>query len=142
MDSPDFTSSDKVLAVEDSVSIYPSAAAAQAEYAAMASAKTTGCLNSVAGPALQSNVQRRAIAGTTVGTVTFTSLPVSAAAQRVTGFNVAIPLARSGRALTITSTEVDFVQGAQLQQVTFDGNGTAFPVQLEEQLLVAAEGTH
>ncbi len=34
------------------------------------------------------------------------------------------------------------MQGAQLQQVTFDGNGTACPVQLEEQLLVAAEGTH
>ena len=40
VDSPDFTSSDKVLAVEDGVSIYPSAAAAQAEYAAMASTKT------------------------------------------------------------------------------------------------------
>lgn len=142
VDSPDFTSSDKVLAVEDGVSIYPSAAAAQAEYAAMASTKTIPCMNSVAGPALQSNMQRRASAGTTVGTVTFTSLPAGAAARHVTGFSVAIPLVRSGRELTITSTEVDFVQGARLQQVTFDGNGTAFPVALEEQLLAAAERTH
>ena len=87
-------------------------------------------------------MQRRASAGTTVGTVTFTSLPAGAAARHVTGFSVAIPLVRSGRELTITSTEVDFVQGARLQQVTFDGNGTAFPVALEEQLLAAAGRTH
>ena len=39
--SPDFSSADKVDAVEDSVSVYPSAAQAQSEFAAMAGSKTT-----------------------------------------------------------------------------------------------------
>jgi hypothetical protein len=44
--------------------------------------------------------------------------------------------------LTVTSTQVDFVSGALLHQVTFNGNGAAFPAPLEEQLLAAAQARH
>src|ERR1019366_4238530 len=54
-------------AVEDSVSVYASAAQAQTEYAALASSKTTGCMNSVASSALQENMQKEAGSTTTVG---------------------------------------------------------------------------
>ena len=37
---------------------------------------------------------------------------------------------------------VDFVSGALLHQVTFNGNGAAFPAPLEEQLLAAAQARH
>ena len=37
--------------------------------------------------------------------------------------------------LTVTSTQVDFVSGSLLHQVTFNGNGAAFPAVLEEELL-------
>ena len=37
---------------------------------------------------------------------------------------------------------LDFASGALLHQVTFNGNGTAFPAQLEEQLLTTAEARH
>jgi hypothetical protein len=142
VNSPDFTSADQVDAVEDSVSVYPSAAQAQAEYAALASSKTTGCMNSVASLALQKNMQKEAGSTTTVGVVSFAGLPAAAAALHMTGFTVSIPIARGGRVLTVTSTQVDFVSGALLHQVTFNGNGAAFPAPLEEQLLAAAQARH
>ena len=133
--SPDFSSADKVDAVEDSVSVYPSAAQAQAEFAAMAGSKTTECMNSVASPALQRSMQQQAGTTTTVGVVSFAGLPAGAAAQDLAGFTVTIPIARGGRVLTVTSTQVDFVSGSLLHQVTFNGNGAAFPAVLEEELL-------
>jgi hypothetical protein len=142
VNSPDFTSADQVDAVEDSVSVYRSAAQAQAEYTALANAKTTGCMNSVASRALQLNMQKEAGSTTTVGVVSFAGLPAGAAALHMTGFNVSIPIARGGRVLTVTSTQVDFVSGALLHQVTFNGNGAAFPPVLEEQLLAAAQARH
>ena len=142
VNSPDFTSADQVDAVEDSVSVYPSAAQAQAEYTALASSKTTGCMNSVASLALQKNMQKEAGSTTTVGVVSFAGLPAAAAALHMTGFTVSIPIARGGRVLTVTSTQVDFVSGALLHQVTFNGNGAAFPAPLEEQLLATAQARH
>ncbi len=135
VDSPDFTSANQVFAVEDSVSVFPTKAVARAEYAAMASDRTAGCMNRVAAPALQSSMQHEAGSGTTVGGITFAALPAAAAAQHVAGFTVTIPIARGGRVLTVTSTQADFVVGPLLHQVTFNGNGTAFPGQLEEQVL-------
>jgi hypothetical protein len=129
-------------AVEDSVSVYASAAQAQTEYAALASSKTTGCMNSVASSALQENMQKEAGSTTTVGVVSFAGLPAGAAALHLTGFTVTIPIARSGRVLTVTSSQVDFVSGALLHQVTFNGNGAAFPAPLEEQLLTTVEVRH
>ena len=124
--SPDFSSADKVDAVEDSVSVYPSAADAQAEFAAMAGSKTTACMNRVASPTLQKSMQQEAGSTTTVGVVSFAGLPAGAAAQNLAGFTVTIPIARGGRVLTVTSTQVDFVSGPLLHQVTFNGNGAAF----------------
>ena len=142
VNSPDFTSADQVDAVEDSVSVYPSVAQAKAEYAALSSTKTTGCMNRVASVALQKNMQKEAGTTTTVGVVSFADLPAAAAALHLTGFTVTIPIARGGRVLTVTSTQVDFVSGALVHQMTFNGNGTAFPAPLEEQLLATAQARH
>jgi hypothetical protein len=142
VDSPDFTSSDKVYAIEDSVSVFPSASVANAEYAAMADSRTVGCMNKDAGSTLQSTMQQAAGSGTTVGGVTFTALPAAAAADHLAGFSVIIPIARSGRVLMVMSTQVDFVSGALVHQITFNGNGAAFPAQLEEEVLSAAQARH
>jgi hypothetical protein len=142
VNSPDFTSADEVDAVEDSVSVYASAAQAKAEYAALASSRTTGCMHSVISPVLQKNMQKEAGSTTTVGVVNFAGLPAGAAALHLTGFIVTIPIARGGRVLTVTSTQVDFVAGTLLHQVTFNGNGAAFPAPLEEQLLTTVEARH
>ncbi len=142
VDSPDFTSADKVYAIEDTVSVFPSSSVAGAEYAAMADARTVSCMNKVAGPTLRSTMQKDAGSGTTVGTVSFTALPAGATADHLAGFTVSIPIARGGRLLMVTSTQVDFVDGVLVHQVTFNGNGTAFPAQLEEEVLTAAAARH
>jgi hypothetical protein len=142
VNSADFTSTDQVDAVEDSVSVYPSATQAQAEYAALAGSKTTGCMNHVASLALQKNMQKEAGRTTTVGVVSFAGLPAGAAALHLTGFTVTIPIARGGRVLTVTSTQVDFISGALLHQMTFNGNGTAFPAVLEEQIISTVQARH
>ena len=99
-------------------------------------------MNSVASSVLQKNIQTEAGSTTTVGVVTFAGLPTAAAALHMSGFTVSIPIASGGRVLTVTSTQVDFVSGALLHQVTFDGNGAAFPAPLEEQLLAAVQARH
>jgi hypothetical protein len=138
--SPGFTSADKTLAVEDTVSVFGSAAQARAQFAAMANAKTPRCMNSLGSAALASTVQSEAGANATVGTVTITGLKAAQLGRNETGFTVTVPLYSGGRQLTITSTEVDFVSGRLSQQITFNGNGAAFPATLERQLLGSARG--
>ncbi len=139
VESPDFTSVNKELAFEDSVSVYPSAGAAQTEYASMAGTRTAQCMNAVAGATLEASMQGAAPSGTTIGRVSFSALPAGASARHETGFTVSIPVAAGGRVLAITSTQVDFVRGALLHQITFNGNGTTFPPTLEIELLTTAQ---
>ncbi len=140
--SPDFTSANRQLAVEDTVSVYPSAPSARAGYSALASARTPGCMDAVGGAALRQSIEQQAGTGTTVGTVAFAALPATAHAAHQAGFSVTIPLVSDGRELLITSTQIDVVEGTQVRQLTFNGNGTVFPALLEEQLVEAALARH
>ncbi len=140
--SPSFTSADRTLSVVDSTSAFGSAAQAEADYAAMADAKTPACMDTLGSTALRDSIQTRAGTGATVGAVAITALPEAWHAAHVTGFTVTIPLISGGRLLTITSTEVAFAKGAQVRQLTFNGNGRAFPALLEARLVQAAEHGH
>jgi hypothetical protein len=68
------------------------------------------------------DMQEEAGRTTTVGVVSFAGLPAGAAALHLTVCTVTIPIARGGRARTVTSSQVDFVSGALLHQLTFNGN--------------------
>ncbi len=96
-------------------------------------------MNAVAGPTLEASMQHAARTGMAIGRVTFRALPAGASAQHETGFTVSIPVAAGGRLLVITSTQVDFVRDALVQQITFNGNGTIFPAPLEVELLTIAQ---
>ncbi len=140
--SPAFSSADKTLTVQDSVSAYGTAAQARADYAALSNPKTPACMNAIGSAALQASIQQRAGSGATVGTVTIAGLPAAWHAEHVSGFTVTIPLVSGGRQLTITSTEVAFVRGAVVHQVTFNGNGTAFPGLLQARLVETVQHRH
>ncbi len=142
INGPGFTSADHVFAVEDSVSVYRSAAQARAGYAAMADAKTPACMNTVGGAALRSGIQREAGSNATVGNVTIAGLQTATRPANSAGFTVTIPLVSGGRVLTITSTQIALLDGPLVQELTFNGNGTAFPTQLEQQLVAAARHRH
>ena len=140
--SPDFSSADKTLTVQDSVSEYPTASQARADFAAMSNPETPRCMNAIGSTALQSGIQQRAGSGAVVGTVTIAALPAAWHTEHVSGFTVTIPLVSGGHQLTITSTEVAFVRGAEVHQVTFDGNGPPFPGLLEAGLVQRAQHRH
>jgi len=143
VNSPDFSSADKTLGVQDSVSLYPTAAQARAQFRAMGDAKTPGCMDALGGGALEETIQREAGSGTAVGTVSIAGLSsavVGPNRTHETGFTVTIPLTAGGQTLTITSTQIDFVAGRVEQQITCNGNGVAFPPTLQAQLVLTALG--
>jgi hypothetical protein len=136
--SPDYTSSDKKYAVEDIVSSYATAAQAKAVSKALANTKTPGCMNSIGSAALQQTIQHEAGSGATVGTITISPFPAGALSKGQSGFVVTIPISTGGQSLTISSAQIDFAKGKLSQQLTFNGNGSAFPSLLELHLIKTA----
>lgn len=137
--SPSYGSADHTAAVEDSVSVYPSAADARAVFQAMANGKTPSCMNQIGGQALRASVQNQAGSGATVGNVSIAALAPGSYLRGQTGYTVTIPLASRGRQLTIISTAIQFVHGRFVHQLTFNGNGVAFPALLQVHLTQLAE---
>ena len=137
--SPSYGSADHTAAVEDSVSVYPTAADARAAFQAMANGKTPSCMNQIGGQALRASVQNQAGSGATVGNVSIAALAPGSYLRGQTGYTVTIPLASGGRQLTIISTAIQFVHGRFVHQLTFNGNGVAFPALLQVHLTQLAE---
>ena len=137
--SPDYTSSDQTLAMEDAISLYPTATEAQQAYTALDSTKTPRCMNRIGSEALRASVQNEAGSNATVGTVTIAPLAPGSYEAHETGYTVTIPLDSQGRQLTITSTLIDFVHGRFNEQLTFNGNGATFPPLLEVHLIRVAK---
>ena len=137
--SPSYGSADHTAAVEDSVSVYPTAADARAAFESMANGKTPGCMNRIGSQALRASVQNQAGSGATVGAVSIAALAPGSYLRGQTGYTVTIPLVSSDRQLTITSTAIQFVRGRFVHQLTFNGNGVAFPALLQVHLTQLAE---
>ncbi|HWF14978.1 MAG TPA: hypothetical protein VG244_02235 [Acidimicrobiales bacterium] len=136
----EYTSGDHTLAVEDSISVYATAAQAKAAWKAMANPKTPTCMNRIGSQALRTSVQNEAGSGATVGSVHIAGLAKGTYEAGQTGYSVSIPLVSGGRQLTITSTEIEFVRGRFDHQLTFNGNGVTFPPLLEVHLVRQVEG--
>lgn len=139
LSSPSFGSADHTAAVEDSVSVYPTAADAKAAFGAMANGKTPGCMNRVGSQALRASVQNEAGSNATVGDISIAKLAPGSYLPGQTGYTVTIPLTSGDRQLTITSTAIEFVRGRFVHQLTFNGNGVMFPTLLQVHLTQLAE---
>jgi hypothetical protein len=137
--SPSYGSADHTAAVEDSVSVYPTAADARAAFKSMANGRTPGCMNRIGSQALRASVQNQAGSGATVGNVTISPLAAGSYLPGQTGYTVTIPLVSGGRQLTISSTAIEFVRGRFVHQLTFNGNGTTFPALLQVHLTQLAQ---
>jgi hypothetical protein len=135
----EYTSPDKTMAAEDSISVYPTAAEGRAVWQHLASAKTPTCMNRIGSAALRASVQQEAGSGATVGTVTIAALAPGTYEAGQTGYTVTIPLVSDGRQLTIISTEITFVHGRYVHQVTFNGNGVQFTPLLQVHLVRQVE---
>ncbi len=137
--SPSYTSADHTAAVEDSVLVYPTAGDARGAFQAMANGRTPSCMNRIGSQALRASVQNEAGSGATVGTVSIAALTPGSYLRGQTGYTVTIPLLSGDRQLTISSTAIQFVHGRFVHQLTFNGNGVAFPALLQVHLTQLAE---
>ena len=85
--SPSYGSTDHTAAVEDSVSVYPTAADARAAFLAMANGKTPSCMNRIGSQALRESVQSEAGSGATVGAVSIAALGPRVVPARADGLH-------------------------------------------------------
>jgi hypothetical protein len=136
--SPYFSNSTGQLEVQDSVSVFPSAKNAQAEYRAMANPKTPGCLNEIFNtPAIKSQLAGSGSKGATVGHVSVARL-AGALPSGVVGFTVKLPITTQGVKVTALLTTVVLVRGTLGQQIVFNSYGSAFPTSLATRLTQVA----
>ena len=135
VNSPDFSSKDQSLEVDDVVSEFSSVADAKAQFGAMSNPKTAECLNQLA-TSDKSFFIGTVPTGTTVGTITVTpgpSIPGTASFVQHT------PIDTQGISVTVTKTEVVFVHGRLGQLLVFLGYGPTFPASLERHLITVAQ---
>jgi hypothetical protein len=136
--SPDFTSKDQLLLVGDSVQVYRSSKAAQADFSSLANAKTPSCMTAdLNGPG---KAEFDAQMGGGVGNVTVTRTPASDYAPHSTNFTMFLPVTIKGVTVNAELIVVDYVKGREEQTVVFSAFQSTFPTSLARHLTMVADG--
>jgi hypothetical protein len=138
--SPDFDSKDQLLSVGDSVQVYPSSKAAQADFSSLANAKTPSCMTSVLNGPGKTEFDAQIGGGTGVGNVTVTRTPESDYASHTTNFTMYFPVTTKGVTVNIELALVDYVKGREEQSVVLSAFQSNFPTSLARQLTTVADG--
>jgi hypothetical protein len=137
VNSPNFTSKDQTLEVDDNVSIFHSSKVANTQYAAISNAKTPACMASLMNGSFKSQIVSGAPKGTSVGTISV----VHAASQKgTTAFAVGASITSGGVTLKLNMIMVFFIKGQLGEQVTYYGYGIVFPASLASHLTSVAVG--
>jgi hypothetical protein len=133
--SPTFVNNDATLTVEDSVSVFPSVNSANAEYAAVASAKLPACMASVT-RSVDSAVDPK---GTKIGNATVTAINPAIYGKNTAGLTTTVFAAHRPNSLFGESAGVYFVKGRFAEYLAFSGFGAAIPAALARHLTSVAE---
>jgi hypothetical protein len=137
-DSPYFENKSGSLEVQDSVSVFPSAKAAQSDYDALANAKTPACMTTLMNGAFKAQILASAGKGATLGTITVTRADPADFANGSTGLVMSLPISEQGVSLTAVITAVYYIKGKFGQEVDFNSYGPAFPTSLAQSLTATA----
>jgi hypothetical protein len=138
--SRNFNSANDLQSAYDNVSIFPSAKAAQADFAADARARTPGCLTTNFNGPSKKLLASSFGSGAVVGTIDVTRTPASYYAPHTTNLTIYFPVTTQGETLNVESTEVTFVRGRKEQTVTLVSVQTPFPTALARRLTTVADG--
>jgi hypothetical protein len=139
--SPYFENKSGSLEVQDTVSVFPSAKNAQAQYRAIDNAKTPSCVASIMNTGTyKSQIAAAAGEGTEIGTITVTEASPANFASNTAGFTLNIPFTSQGVNVTAMITAVYFVKGKLGQQITFNSYGTTFPASISKHVTSEAQG--
>jgi hypothetical protein len=136
--SPEFDSSNHLLSVDDSVSIYPSAKAASADFSSLANLKTPTCLTSVLNGPAKASLQKELGTASIVGKIVVSRVLATYFAPRGANITMLMRVKSQGVQLDFTLIIVDYVKGNQEQTVTLISVVTGFPAALAKQLTTDA----
>jgi hypothetical protein len=140
VNSPDFDSKSKLLSVGDSVQIYQSAKAAQADFSSIANAKTPRCMTSDLNGPGKAAFDEQIGGGPGVGNVTVTRTPKSDYAPHTTNFTMYFPITTKGVTVNVELVFVDYVKGRVEQSVALSAFQSTFPASLARHLTTVADG--
>jgi hypothetical protein len=136
-DSPYYENKSGSLEVQDTVSVFSSPKTARAELAALANAKTPGCMTTLMNGAFKAQIVASAGKGATVGTITVHRVSGNFA-QGTTGLNMSLPVSEQGASITARIIAIYYVKGKLGQQIDFNSYGSAFPTSLAKSLTAVA----
>ena len=139
-DGPYYQSKDQSLEVQDSVTVFPSAAYARTELAAMGNPKTPGCVAAYMNGPGKSLFASKGGKGATVGTVTVTPLTSQEFGPGVVGIVMSVPVTYQGVSVNTQIISVNAVKGRLGQSITYDAYGNPFPASLATHLDAVALG--
>jgi hypothetical protein len=137
--SREFDSKDGLLSVDDSVSVFPSAAAARADIGTVQKKNATHCLSANFNGPSKAVLEKGFGAGTTVGTIEVTRNPTTYYAPHTTNFTLFLPVTHQGETINLTISEVVFVKGQEEQTVSLTSVQSQFPTSLSHRLTTLAD---
>jgi len=138
--SPEFDSKNQLQSVNDSVSVYPSAKAAHADFASLADSKTPSCLTQVLNGRARSALASQLGSGATLGTVLVSRSTASEFAPGSANFTAFMPITTRGITLNLQLTVIDYVKGRNEQTVVLTSVQSPFPTSLARHLTTVAVG--
>jgi hypothetical protein len=138
--SPEFDSKNQLQSVDDSVSVYPSAKAARADFASLANSNTPSCLTTVLNGTAKSALVAQFGPKASVGNITVSRFPATALAPHNANFVAFMPVTTQGVTLNVELIVVDFVRATVEQTVTMTSVQNPFPTSLAKHLSTVASG--
>jgi hypothetical protein len=138
--SRNFNSKDGQLTVQDNVSIYPSAQAAQADFGTFSNPRTPACLTSNDNGPGRAQMASETGAGKGLGQVEVSREPAGNFAKHTANYVTFIPITSAQQTLNVQFTVVDYIKGNEEQTVAFTSYNGQFPAALSRHLTTVAAG--
>ncbi len=139
VNSPYYENKSGTLEVQDTVTVFPSAKNAKAEFAVVSNTQTPTCLTSIVnGQTFKSQLAGASGKGAVIGSITVVKKGTANYAPGVTSVAMSIPITYQGINITAQLTEVFFIKGNLGQQITFNSYDTTFPASLSRRLTALA----
>ena len=136
--SPYFENKSGLLEVQDTVSVFPSAKTAAANFSALNNAKTPGCMTTLMNGPLKAQILASAGKGATLGTITVTKANLSGFPAGASGIVMSLPITDQGASINAILTAVYYRKGKLGQEIDFNSYGPTFPVSLAKSLTSTA----
>jgi hypothetical protein len=140
VNSEEFNGPNDVESVSDTVSVFPSAKAARADFEVGANPKSPRCLSANFNGPGRAKIASSFGAKATLGSITVTRTPSSDYAPHSLNYTLFFPVTTQGTTLNLELAEVVYVKGTEEQVVTFVTTTPPFPTSLSRRLTKVAAG--